>query len=53
MSFKSVLITGANRGLGLEFVQQFLALASPPTHLFAACRNPDAAQVILNANDND
>ncbi|XP_046356726.2 C-factor-like [Haliotis rufescens] len=43
LSPKSVFITGANRGLGLEFVKHFLRLANPPTHLFAACRQPDQA----------
>lgn len=45
MSLGSVLITGANRGLGLEFVKQFLGLPNPPKHLFATCRNPDKAEV--------
>ncbi len=45
MGIKSVFITGANRGIGLEFVKQFLALPNPPTHLFATCRNPDKAEV--------
>ncbi|KAL4226006.1 hypothetical protein ACF0H5_013993 [Mactra antiquata] len=44
LSPKSVLITGCNRGIGLEFVKQFLNLNSPPKYLFACCRNPDAAQ---------
>ena len=42
---RSVLITGANRGLGLEFVKQLLNLPSPPELLFAACRDPDNAKV--------
>lgn len=36
----SILITGANRGLGLEFVRQYLA---DDWHVIATCRNPDAA----------
>jgi NAD(P)-dependent dehydrogenase (short-subunit alcohol dehydrogenase family) len=39
MLIKSVLITGANRGLGLEFVKQFLRLPSPPDHIIAVCRD--------------
>jgi NAD(P)-dependent dehydrogenase (short-subunit alcohol dehydrogenase family) len=38
---KSVLITGANRGLGLEFARQYLAEG---WHVYAACRNPAAAE---------
>ena len=45
MSIRSVLVTGANRGIGLEFVRQLLALETPPKHIIALCRNPDAAQV--------
>ncbi|XP_048772773.1 C-factor-like [Ostrea edulis] len=41
---RSVLITGAGRGLGLEFIKQFLQVPTPPEFLFATCRNPDNAQ---------
>uniref|UniRef100_A0A3B4A0P9 Uncharacterized protein n=1 Tax=Periophthalmus magnuspinnatus TaxID=409849 RepID=A0A3B4A0P9_9GOBI len=40
----SVLITGANRGLGLEMVKQMVDTQSPLTPLsvlFACCRDPD------------
>merc|ERR1711973_400896 len=40
MFAKSVLITGANRGVGLEFVRQ---LADKTQHLFATCRKPSEA----------
>lgn len=36
-----VLITGANRGLGLEFARQY---AAEGWQVFAACRAPDAAE---------
>jgi NAD(P)-dependent dehydrogenase (short-subunit alcohol dehydrogenase family) len=36
----SVLITGANRGLGLEFARQYLA---DGWQVYAACRDPDSA----------
>ena len=37
----AVLITGANRGIGLEFARQY---AAGGWEVFAACRNPDAAK---------
>ncbi|XP_070779429.1 C-signal-like [Enoplosus armatus] len=37
----SVLITGANRGLGLEMVKQMLEAPHPVRKLFACCRDPD------------
>lgn len=55
MSIGSVLITGANRGLGLEFVKQFVALPKPPLYLFATCRDPNAAadlQEVAKAHPN-
>ena len=45
LSPKSVLITGSNRGVGLELVKHFLKLPTPPSHVFAACRSPDTAHV--------
>lgn len=36
----TIFVTGANRGLGLEFVKQYLATGS---QVIASCRNPDAA----------
>jgi len=35
-----ILVTGSNRGLGLEFVRQFLNRGD---HVIATCRNPDTA----------
>lgn len=43
------LITGANRGLGLEFVRQY---ADDGWHVIACCRTPEAATE-LNALDGD
>ena len=42
---RTALVTGANRGLGLEFVRQLLARGD---HVVAACRNPGKAAA-LNA----
>ncbi|NXW50369.1 DHB2 dehydrogenase, partial [Nyctiprogne leucopyga] len=36
----SVLVTGANRGIGLGLVQQLLGLPKPPQWVFAGCRDP-------------
>ena len=38
---KTVLLTGANRGLGLEFVRQYSQAAG--IRLYACCRTPNAA----------
>ena len=45
MDVDSVLVTGANRGIGLEMVKQFLGQTNKPKYLFAACRSPDDAKV--------
>ena len=39
----SIMITGANRGLGLEFARQY---AADGWQIFAACRNPEAADAL-------
>jgi len=36
-----ILVTGANRGLGLEFARQY---AADGWHVIACCRNPDEAE---------
>jgi NAD(P)-dependent dehydrogenase (short-subunit alcohol dehydrogenase family) len=41
MESRTVLLTGANRGLGLEFVRQY---AQDSWKVLAACRAPDAAK---------
>uniref|UniRef100_A0A8B9SP29 C-factor n=1 Tax=Anas platyrhynchos TaxID=8839 RepID=A0A8B9SP29_ANAPL len=38
---RSVLVTGSNRGIGLELVRQLAASPQPPQHIFATCRDPD------------
>ena len=49
----SVLITGANRGIGLEFARQYLA---DGWQVYAACRDPDSASELrrlAQASDDD
>ncbi|XP_030437793.1 uncharacterized protein LOC115660464 isoform X2 [Gopherus evgoodei] len=47
---RSVLVTGANRGIGLELVKQFLEKSNPPEWVFATCRDPEGerAQQLKN-----
>ena len=44
----TVLITGANRGLGLEFSRQYLA---DGWHVIAACRDPGSAESLNDITD--
>ncbi|XP_026574756.1 uncharacterized protein LOC113448389 isoform X1 [Pseudonaja textilis] len=37
---QSVLVTGSNRGLGLELVRQLAKRSNPPKWIFATCRDP-------------
>ncbi|XP_073434519.1 C-signal-like isoform X2 [Dendrobates tinctorius] len=37
----SVLVTGSNRGIGLELIHKFLCRSQPPQKIFATCRNPE------------
>jgi len=43
MSIRQILVTGANRGLGLEFVRQLLAGGD---HVVATCRQPGKATAL-------
>ncbi|XP_032925542.1 C-factor-like [Catharus ustulatus] len=38
---RTVLLTGSNRGIGLELVKQLLGSPRPPAWIFATCRDPD------------
>ncbi|XP_068115565.1 uncharacterized protein [Hyperolius riggenbachi] len=44
MAPQRILITGCNRGIGLELVRQLLEQTIPPKQIFATCRNPDSPQ---------
>ncbi|KAJ1144930.1 hypothetical protein NDU88_011224 [Pleurodeles waltl] len=41
---RSVVVTGSNRGLGLELVKSLATLQPAPDHVIATCRNPENAQ---------
>ena len=43
LTAKTILVTGASRGIGLEFIKQILKLPTAPEVVFAACRNPSSA----------
>lgn len=53
--YRNVLITGCNRGIGLEFVKQFLNLPQPPQHLFATCRSPkpESAEELVKLSESN
>ncbi|WED42072.1 SDR family oxidoreductase [Legionella cardiaca] len=46
---KTILITGSNRGLGLEFVKQ---LAEKNNHIIATCRTPENAHELWQYSQN-
>uniref|UniRef100_A0A914RWV7 Uncharacterized protein n=1 Tax=Parascaris equorum TaxID=6256 RepID=A0A914RWV7_PAREQ len=48
----SVLITGANRGIGLGLVKQWASLTGVK-HIFACARKPDAAEELKDLSRND
>ncbi|XP_074838942.1 C-signal-like [Carettochelys insculpta] len=45
LNLRSVLVTGANRGIGLELVKQLLGNSSPPEWVFATCRDPGGGRM--------
>ncbi|XP_034281689.1 C-signal-like isoform X2 [Pantherophis guttatus] len=38
---RSVLVTGSNRGIGLEMIKQLAEKSNPPQWIFATCRDPE------------
>lgn len=43
MLSRNILVTGSNRGLGLELVKQLAACQNSPELIIATCRSPDKA----------
>ncbi|XP_034973090.1 C-signal isoform X1 [Zootoca vivipara] len=41
LNARRVLVTGSNRGIGLELVRQLVRKNNCPEHVFATCRDPD------------
>ncbi|GIY14324.1 c-factor [Caerostris darwini] len=46
MELESVLVTGADRGIGLEFVRQLVNLPKPPRFVFATYRDRNTVQAL-------
>ena len=54
MAIRSILVTGANRGIGLGIVKEYLKLDIPPVHLIATFRDPGCSEELLKiAEEND
>ncbi|GBM00303.1 putative oxidoreductase C663.08c [Araneus ventricosus] len=51
MDVESVMVTGANRGIGLEFVRQLVKLNKPPKFVFATYRSETAVQALKKIKD--
>ena len=49
--FRSIFITGGNRGIGLEFVKQFLSLPNPPEAIFATSRSLESASELNSLSE--
>uniref|UniRef100_A0A670IKF1 C-factor n=1 Tax=Podarcis muralis TaxID=64176 RepID=A0A670IKF1_PODMU len=41
LNARSVLVTGSNRGIGLELVKQLVGKSNRPEWIFATCRDPE------------
>ncbi|KAH9419198.1 hypothetical protein DERP_005702 [Dermatophagoides pteronyssinus] len=53
MSFKNIIVTGANRGIGLEFVRQLLKQSNSPKNLIATTRKQSPELDSLKSTHNN
>ncbi|XP_025017135.1 uncharacterized protein LOC112539118 [Tetranychus urticae] len=49
LNVSTVLVTGANRGIGLEFIRQLALLEPKISHIIATCRDPDTAEELKSS----
>lgn len=49
---RSVLVTGSNRGIGLELVKQLVGKSNPPERIFATCRDPEGPRAKVSPGRN-
>lgn len=47
----SILIIGASRGIGKQWIHHYLKKTNPNYQIFATCRNPDKDLIEFNQND--
>lgn len=48
---RTVLLTGSNRGIGLELVKQLLGAPRPPAWIFATCRDPEGPRAQVSPGE--
>lgn len=48
---RTVLLTGPNRGIGLELVKQLLGAPRPPAWIFATCRDPEGPRAQVSPGE--
>ena len=49
--FKSIFITGGNRGIGLEFVKRLVSLSNRPEYIFATYRSLETASELKSLSE--
>ncbi|GBM11983.1 hypothetical protein AVEN_209667-1 [Araneus ventricosus] len=51
MEVERVMVTGANKGIGLEFVKELVKLSKPPRFVFATYRDERTTQALKDIRD--